>query len=98
MMIRYVQILAWIIKSTSTYFLLKEACRFQERRLWMIVIRVLMNAMFSLSIWTIHSYPFFIGWLMQIFWDMLMISDLRRKESKGVIFWRHLVYVATIES
>lgn len=31
-MIRYVQILAWIIKSTSTYFLLKEACRFQERR------------------------------------------------------------------
>lgn len=97
-MIRYVQMLAWIIKSTSTYFLLKEACRFQERRLWMIVIRVLMNAMFSLSIWTIHSYPFLIGWLMQIFWDMVMISDLRRKESKGVIFWRHLVYVATIES
>lgn len=97
-MIRYVQLFAWILKSTSTYFLLKEACRFQERRLWMIVIRVLMNAMFSLSIWTIHSYPFLIGWLIQIFWDMVMISDLRRKESKGVIFWRHLVYVATIES
>lgn len=62
------------------------------------MIRVLMNAMFSLSIWTIHFYPFLIGWLMQIFWDMVMISDLRLKESKGIIFWRHLVYVATIES
>lgn len=97
-MFHYTQFFMWIIKSGVDYFLLKRVCRLQEKRSWMIALRVFFVACVMLSTWSIHGSPFLVGWVWQVFWDMVMIFELRDRNNLGIVMGRQLVYVCGLES
>lgn len=98
MTFRFVQLLLWTFKTTWNYCFLRRVCHFKKQKTLNLSIKILLNSLFSLSIWTIQSLPLWFAWIMQVVWDLMIIIDFKKQKQIDASLFSSLVYVCTLES